>query len=110
VFVRSIQKRAKNTRFARRTQSGCFIMSWHDLPHFPHAITLKDTSGKDLDTYVIDPKTGKGVNAANESVDLPKTGNNAPDSLLMMIAAMLLTGLGWLTAKRANRSDKKNNA
>ena len=75
-----------------------------------YAIALKDSSGKDLDTYVIDPKTGKGVNAANESVDLPQTGNNAPDSLLMMFAAMLLTGLGWLTAKRANRSDKKNKA
>ena len=59
-----------------------------------YTITLTDDSGNVLDTYVIDPKTGVGTNAANEEVNLPQTGNNSLSSIALVLAAFVMTGIG----------------
>ena len=59
-----------------------------------YEITLTDKSGKVLDQYTIDPKTGTGVNAAGEEVNLPQTGNNASGTAAAAASAAALTVLG----------------
>ena len=71
-------------------------------------IALFDQNGKLLDTYVIDPQTGKGVNAANAAVDLPQTGNNAPNNLLLMLLALVMSGLGAIGIKRSGIITRKD--
>ena len=57
-------------------------------------IELTDEDYNPLDTYTVDPVSGKGSNSADEKIDLPQTGNNAPASAAMAAAAvmMMMTG------------------
>ena len=59
-----------------------------------YTITLTDDAGNVLDTYVIDPETGVGTNAANEEVNLPQTGNNSLSSMSLALVAFAMTGIG----------------
>lgn len=59
-----------------------------------YQITITDKSGKVLDTYTIDPETGKGVNSEGEEVDLPQTGNNSLRKLLIILSSLTLIGMG----------------
>ncbi len=64
-------------------------------------IELKDKDGNLLDTYTIDPNTGKGTDSANKAVDLPQTGTNAVNDWMYAVAAILLIGFGVLTLQRS---------
>ena len=48
-------------------------------------ITITNSKGKVLDKYTVYPKTGKGVNSANEAVDLPQTGTNSMYRLFIIL-------------------------
>lgn len=62
-------------------------------------ITITDSKGNVLDKYTIDPKTGKGVNSANEAVDLPQTGINSMYKLFTILGAFIMIGLGIICIK-----------
>lgn len=62
-------------------------------------VTITDTTDKVLDKYTIDPKTGKGVNSADEAVDLPQTGNNSLTNILIVTIAFVMLGLGLICIK-----------
>ncbi len=61
-----------------------------------YEITLFDENDEVLDKYVIDPKTGTGVNSANEEVNLPQTGMNSIVEMLIVITSMLMIGIGLI--------------
>lgn len=62
-------------------------------------ITITDSKGNVLDKYTVDPQTGKGVNSANEAVDLPQTGINSMYKLFIIFGAFMMIGLGILCIK-----------
>jgi LPXTG-motif cell wall-anchored protein len=62
-------------------------------------ITITDSKGNVLDKYTVDPKTGKGVNSANEAVDLPQTGINSMYTLFGILGAFMMIGLGIICIK-----------
>lgn len=64
-------------------------------------ITITDSKGNVLDKYTVDPKTGKGVNSANEAVDLPQTGVNSMYKLFIILGAFMMIGLGILFIKNS---------
>ncbi len=70
-------------------------------------ITLTDASGKILNTYSLDSKTGIGKDTAGEEVNLPQTGNNAAGALAAVSGAALTALTGVLFVCRALR--KKDN-
>ncbi len=72
-----------------------------------YEIVLKDKDNKVLDTYTIDPKTGKGTNSANEKVDLPQTGNNSMTDLWIVFGALFMIGLGLAALKLSRRVYRK---
>ena len=57
-------------------------------------ITISDKSGKVLDKYTIDPKTGKGSDSDGEAVDLPQTGNNSMTNLFILLGAIMSVIMG----------------
>ncbi len=59
-----------------------------------YEISFFDEVGNTLDKYVIDPKTGKGTNAANEAIDLPQTGMNSIAKMLIVVSALLMMWIG----------------
>jgi len=72
-------------------------------------ITLLDEAGNVLDTYVINPDTGIGVNSDNEEVNLPQTGNNSMMNILIALGAALLMGFGFYTVKISGVINRKKN-
>ena len=64
-----------------------------------YEITITDKTGKVLDKYTIDPKTGTGTNSADEAVDLPQTGNNSMTDLFMVLSAVMTTVIGAFAVK-----------
>ena len=72
-----------------------------------YTITLTDKDGNILDTYVIDPETGIGTNAANEEVNLPQTGNNSMSSLAVALGAFALIGFGMAAVVGSGVMKKK---
>lgn len=70
-------------------------------------ITIYDSTGKALEKYTVDPKTGKGVNSANEAVDLPQTGDNSLTHIIIMTIAMAMLGLGILCLKSSLKIRRK---
>lgn len=64
-----------------------------------YSIILKDENGQVLDTYVIDPETGKGTNSGGETVELPQTGNNSLTNALTAFLALMMTGFGLVAIK-----------
>ena len=75
-----------------------------------YEITITDKDGKVLDTYIIDPRTGIGVNAANAEVNLPQTGNNSTAGLLAVMGALAMIGFGFCSVKRSGIVRRKENA
>ena len=61
-----------------------------------YEITLYDENDEVLDKYVINPKTGVGVNSANEVINLPQTGMNTAVEMLIVIISMLMIGIGLI--------------
>lgn len=59
-----------------------------------YEITITDKTGKVLDKYTIDPKTGTGKNSADEAVELPQTGNNSMTNWLILLGAFMSIGIG----------------
>ena len=77
-----------------------------------YEITLKDSGGNVLDVYYIDPQTGEGTNSANETVDLPQTGNNSMVNVIIVFASLMMIILGLAAVKMSkdpdgSKSDKK---
>jgi LPXTG-motif cell wall-anchored protein len=69
-------------------------------------VLLKDANGKIVDTYKVDPKTGKGTNEAGKKVDLPQTGmSGAHKALAGMAALMTLTGAALI--KKSKKEDEE---
>lgn len=64
-----------------------------------YQITLMDQSENVLDVYEIEPATGIGIDTNEEKVNLPQTGNNSIKNLFLMLAALLMTGLGLWAIK-----------
>ncbi|MCR4640221.1 FMN-binding protein [Ruminococcus sp.] len=62
-------------------------------------ISITDSKGNVLDKYTVDPETGKGVNSANEPVNLPQTGNNSMYRLFIILGAFMMIGLGMICIK-----------
>ncbi|MBR3630107.1 MAG: C39 family peptidase [Oscillospiraceae bacterium] len=57
-------------------------------------ITLKDDSGKTVDTYEINTADGTGTDAAGAAVNLPQTGNHGLRDAMLAAGAFLLMLLG----------------
>ena len=74
-----------------------------------YQIMITDKSGKILDTYTIDPETGKGVNSEGEEVDLPQTGNNSLRKLLIIISSLMLIGFGMIAMYASGIIRRKKN-
>jgi hypothetical protein len=74
-----------------------------------YEITLKDTDGSVLDVYSIDPASGIGKNAAEETVDLPQTGNNVMTNRLIFVGALALIGIGLCMATVSGILRRKEN-
>lgn len=74
-----------------------------------YVIALLDESGDPLETYVIDPITGIGTDSADQDVDLPQTGNNSLNNVLIVLGAIMLIGLGLYTTKASNVIRRKEN-
>lgn len=55
--------------------------------------------------YTIDPFTGKGTNENGETVNLPQTGNNSLDLLMMLAGSATLICLGLFMVKRSNKKE-----
>lgn len=62
-------------------------------------IALSDESGELLDTYTIDPETGIGTDSSNEEVNLPQTGNNSLNNILLVLGAFMMIGFGIFAVK-----------
>ena len=73
-------------------------------------IILMDNEDNVLDTYIIDPETGKGTNAAGEAVELPQTGNNSMSNILIAFGAamMIVFGLAAIAKSEVLAPRKKN--
>lgn len=74
-----------------------------------YQIMITDKSGKVLDTYTIDPETGKGFNSEGEEVDLPQTGNNSLRKLLIIISSLMLIGIGMVAIYASSIIRRKKN-
>ena len=62
-------------------------------------IELRDENGNLLDVYTLNPATGIGTDSDGEAVNLPQTGNNTPESLLWVFAALTLMCAGLFAVK-----------
>ena len=62
-------------------------------------VDLKDKSGKVVDTYEINVKTGIGEDTQGEEVNLPQTGNNSMNNLLASVGALMMIGFGAVAMK-----------
>ena len=56
------------------------------------SIALCDADGTVLDTYAIDPVTGKGTDSAGSEVNLPQTGYSNFDKVIEGLAALMTFG------------------
>ena len=74
-----------------------------------YEIILTDDSGDTLDTYVINPVTGVGTNSNNEEINLPQTGNNSMQNLLIAIGAFVFAGVGFYAVKSSGVIRRKEN-
>ena len=70
--------------------------------------TLTDEEGNELDTCTIDPTTGIGTDTEGEEVNLPQTGNNAPEAASTAAAAVMMVIAGAFAAVRSGFLRKKH--
>ena len=69
-----------------------------------YEVAVKDKTGNVLDTYIIDPKTGTGINNAGD-VDLPQTGMSGAHKAVAGLAALMgITGIALV--KRSRKEDE----
>ena len=69
-----------------------------------YEFAVKDKEGNVLDTYMIDPRTGTGINASGEEVNLPQTGMSSLHKAFAGLAALMgITGIGLV--KRSRKED-----
>ncbi len=74
------------------------ITSWSDNEY---EITLTDKDENTLDTYTIDPDTGKGKKSDGHRVNLPKTGMSGSHKAIAGLAALMsITGMALVNKKR----------
>ena len=59
-----------------------------------YTVSLTDDEGNVIDTYTIDPYTGKGTNESGNEVELPQTGMNSPVSAGTAAASAILVLAG----------------
>ena len=71
------------------------------------SVVMYDASGNVLDTYKLDPLTGKGTNASGAAVDLPQTGNNDHSTATAAAGAGMLTMTGLFMLLRSFGSRKR---
>ena len=64
-------------------------------------ITLKESDGKILDVYTIDPASGTGTDSEHGTVNLPQTGNQSMSDWLLVFAAFLLFGFGMIPVQKS---------
>ena len=57
-------------------------------------IALTDENGETVDAYIIDVTSGIGTDSSDAEVNLPQTGNNSITTILIAIAALMLTAVG----------------
>ena len=70
-----------------------------------YEIAVKNKDGNLLDTYVIDPKTGTGINNTGD-VDLPQTGMSGAHKAVAGLAALMgITGIALV--KRSRKEDEE---
>lgn len=72
-----------------------------------YEITLYDKSGNILDTYIVDPKTGIGYDSSGNSVNLPQTGNNSINKIMIILGSFLLIGFGFIAIKTSGVIKRK---
>ena len=72
-------------------------------------IEIHSDDGTVLDTYKVDPVTGKGTNSAGDEIDLPQTGFSFIATVAVPICSVLiiLGGLILLSWCRPFRKEKK---
>lgn len=80
-----------------------------DISNGQYEITLTDENGKLLDVYTVDPITGVVTNSAEESVDLPQTGNNSLKTAAAVSAAFALMLLGMYAVAKSRILRRKEN-
>ena len=79
------------------------ITSWSDTEY---EITLTDKDENTLDTYTIDPDTGKGKKSDGHRVNLPKTGMSGSHKAIAGLAALMgIAGIGLV--KKSRKEDKE---
>lgn len=61
-----------------------------------------------FDCYTVDPVTGEGTNSAGEAVDLPQTGNNAPQTAAVTGASVLMMVGGFFAMLRSGILRRKH--
>ena len=59
-----------------------------------YSIIMKDDKGNVLDTYTIDPATGKGKDSKGNDVELPQTGNNSMKTAAAAAVAVTFMAVG----------------
>lgn len=74
-----------------------------------YVITLLDESATLLDSYTIDPETGIGTNSADEEVNLPQTGINALNNVLIVLGSIMLIAMGFCITKASGVIRRKEN-
>ena len=74
------------------------------------SITLTDENGEVLDTYVIDPVTGKGASSDGTEVNLPQTGITSPGTAAVAVGSvfMIVIGTALVYTSRKRREDETN--
>ncbi len=63
-------------------------------PDGQQQIQLFGQDGQILDVYTVDPVSGIGSSLNNGEVNLPQTGNHSPRTAVILLGAILLTGMG----------------
>ncbi len=58
-----------------------------------------------IDTYTVDPETGKGTDKKGNAVDLPATGMTSPLSAIVGTGAVLMTLLGGAILSKSGKKD-----
>ena len=58
-----------------------------------------------IDTYTVDPETGKGTDKRGNAVDLPATGMTSPLSAIVGTGAVLMTLLGGAILSKSGKKD-----
>ena len=97
-----------NNDFQRRVKSDGSTASIRSKSSGKYEIAVTDESSEVLDVYTIDPETGKGVNSANATVDLPQTGKTSPLNELMAFLAVALAGAGAFIINRSTILRRRN--